>query len=222
MMTEVRSAARIVMRFKDQRGFTISELLIAAGLSLGVMASIYGVFRSNLHTVKVQENRMEANEYAMAVLDNMVREIRNTGYFPTGNACANVANTGGIAGTPSSSSLRIVYDTNGDGTCEEDASFTYDGTNVLRNAQSLTDGNVTALQFTYYPQQTGGTAPAPFCVSAGIPAGCSGTLSANLAGVQKITISVTVQSKNPDVEFGGQSSVTMSSNADLRNHGLSS
>lgn len=210
------------MRIKDQRGFTISELLVAAGLSLGVMASIYGVFRTNLHTVKVQEGRMEASEYAMAVLDNMVREIRNAGYFPTGTACANVSNTGGIVATPSSSSLRIVYDTNGDGACEEDVSFSYDGTNVLRNAQSLTDGNVTALQFTYYPQQTSTTAPAPFCFSTGNPSGCSGTLSSSLSAVQKITISITVQSKNPDVQFGGQSTITMSSSADLRNHGLPS
>jgi Tfp pilus assembly protein PilW len=210
------------MRVKDQRGFTLSELMIAAGLSLAVMASIYGLFRSQTHTIKGQESRMEAHEYAMSVLDIMVREIRNTGYFPTGTACANVSNTGGIVSTTTAQSFRFVYDTNGDGVCEEDISFAYDGTNVLRNSQSLTDGNVTALQFTYYPQQTSGTAPAPFCVSTGIPAGCSGNLSSNLGAVQKITISVTVQSKNPDVQFGGQSTVTMSSSADLRNHGLSS
>jgi Tfp pilus assembly protein PilW len=210
------------MRHKDQRGFTISELLIAAGLSLAVMASIYGLFRSQTHTIKGQESRMEAHEYAIAVLDILVREIRNTGYFPTGTACANVSNTGGIVATPTANSLRIVYDTNGDGTCEEDVSFTYDGTNILRNTQSLTDGNVTALQFTYYPQQTSVTAPAPFCFSTGNPSGCSGNLSSNLSAVQKITISVTVQSKSNDVEFGGLSVVTMSSNADLRNHGLPS
>jgi hypothetical protein len=43
-----------------------------------------------------------------------------------------------------------------------------------------------------------------------------------LSSVQKITVSITVQSKNPDVQFGGQSTITMSSSADLRNHGLSS
>jgi Tfp pilus assembly protein PilW len=70
------------LKLKDQRGFTLSELLIAAGLSLAVMASIYGLFRSQMHTIKGQESRMEAHEYAMAVLDAMVREMRNTGYFP--------------------------------------------------------------------------------------------------------------------------------------------
>jgi type IV pilus assembly protein PilW len=212
------------LKVKDQRGFTLSELLIAAGLSLAVMASIYGLFRSQTHTIKGQESRMEAHEYAMVVLDTIVREIRNAGYFPTGTPCTNVANTGGIVSIPTVDSFRLVYDTNGDGSCEEDVSFTYDNVNrnILRNGAALTDGNATAIQFTYYPQQTSSTAPAPLCFSTGNPVGCSGNLSSSLSGVQKITITVSVQSRNPDVQFGGQSTITMSSSADLRNHGLSS
>jgi hypothetical protein len=38
--------------------------------------------------------------------------------------------------------------------------------------------------------------------------------------VQKIAISVTVQAKSKDTQYGGQSVITMSSTADLRNHGL--
>jgi type II secretory pathway pseudopilin PulG len=212
------------VKLKDQRGFTLSELLIAAGLSLAVMASIYGLFRSQTHTIKGQESRMEAHEYAMVVLDTMIREVRNAGYFPTGTPCTNVSNTGGIVATPTADSLRLVYDTNGDGSCEEDVSFTYDSVNknILRNGSALTDGNATTIQFTYYPQQTSGTAPAPYCVSTGIPTGCSGNLASSLSSVQKITVSITVQSKSPDVQFGGQSTITMSSSADLRNHGLPS
>jgi Tfp pilus assembly protein PilW len=216
------------MRLKDQRGFTISELLVAAGLSLGVMASIYGVFRSNLHTVKAQESRMEAHEYAMVVLDNMMREIRNTGYFPT-VACNG---TGGVV-SATATLFALTYDANSDGDCADtDEAVTYqrngnDITRTTNSAQTLTDGNVTDLRFIYYPQQTGGTLPPPYCYAVandlvvnGVT--CSGVVSANLANIQKVTISVTVQSKNPDVEFGGQSNVTMSSSADLRNHGLAS
>jgi hypothetical protein len=154
----------------------------------------------------------------------IVREIRNTGYFPTATACATTpANTAGII-TATAQSFRLVYDTNGDGACEEDVSFTYDAANknILRNGAALTDGNATAIQFTYYPQQTSGATPAPYCFSAGNPAGCSGDLAANLSAVQKVTISITVQSKNTDVQFGGLSSITMSSSADLRNHNLPS
>ncbi len=214
------------MKLKDQKGFTLSELLVAAGLSLAVMAAIYGLFRSQTHTIKGQESRMEAHEYAMAILDLMVREIRNTGYFPAGTACSNVSNTAGIA-SASLTSFSLVYDKDGNGTCSGDdevITFAYNsvGQDVTRNSQALSDGNVTAVQFTYYPQQTSGTAPAPYCFSTGVPAGCSGNLASSLSSVQKIAVSVTVQSRNPDVQFGGQSTITMSSNADLRNHGLPS
>jgi hypothetical protein len=192
--------------------------MVAAGLSLFVLAIIYGVFRSQTHTVKGQESRMEAQEYAMSVLDLIVREIRNTGYFPT----TECNSTGGIAAA-TATSFSFVYDRNNDGACtgdDEVVVFAYDGTNVTRNGQALTDGNATAFQFTYYPQQTSGTAPAPYCISPGNPSGCSGDLAASLLAVQKITVSVSVQSKNPDVQFGGQSTITMSSGADLRNHNV--
>lgn len=212
------------MTLRNQKGFTLPELMVATGLSLAILASVYGLFRSQTRTIRAQENRTEAHEYAMVVLDMMVREIRNTGYFPSGNACVtSPANTGGIIAA-TAQSFRLVYDADGDGACEQDVSFTYDSNarNILRNGQPLTDGNATAVQFVYYPQQTSGTAPAPYCFSAGNPSGCSGTLGLSLMNVQQIRISLTVQSKSPDVQFGGQPNVTMSSSADLRNHGLSS
>jgi Tfp pilus assembly protein PilW len=188
-------------------------------LSLFVLASIGGVFRAQTHTVKGQESRMEAHEYAMTVLDMMVREIRNTGYFPS-TACDN---NGGIV-SASATALSLQYDKDGNGACsgdEEVIAFAYDSTskNVTRNAtQTLTDGNVTAVQFTYYPQQTSGSTPAPYCISSGVPSGCSGTLSSNLRSVQKITLSLTVMPKSSDAAFTG-APVIMTATADLRNHG---
>ena len=40
--------------------------------------------------------------------------------------------------------------------------------------------------------------------------------------VQRVQVTLTVQSKNPDQQFGGQLNATMTSNADLRNRGLPS
>ncbi len=201
------------MRLTDQRGFTLIELLVAAGLSLFIMASIGGVFRAQSHTVKGQESRMEAHEYALTVLDVMVREIRNTGYYP-GAACDA---TGGIV-SASATSINIRYDKNGDGLCSGDdevITFAFAGSDVTRNPlttnQVLTDGNATNLQFTYYPQQTSGTAPTAFT---SLPLS-----AADRTAVKKIAISITVLPRSTDSQFTG-AAVTMSTTADLRNHGL--
>ena len=98
------------MRINKQAGFNLIELVVAMGFSLAVLASVYGFFRAQTHTTKGQESRMEAHEYAMSVLDTIVREIRNTGYFPNnGTPCTNVANTGGIVAA-TADSFRLVYD----------------------------------------------------------------------------------------------------------------
>jgi type II secretory pathway pseudopilin PulG len=212
------------MKSTEQTGFTLIEVIIAMGFSLVILASIYGFLRAQTHTTKGQESRMEAHEYAMAVLDSMVREIRNTGYFPNnGTPCTSPANTGGIVSPATANSFTLVYETDmNPATCDRSVAFTYDGVskNVLRDGQALTDGNVTGLSLTYYPEQTSGTAPAPYCFSTGNPSGCNGLLSSNLSNVQKILVSITVQAKSPDTQFGGQSTITMSSIAELRNHGL--
>ena len=218
------------MEMRNQRGFTVAELIVGMGLSLAVLATVYGVFRSQTHTVKGQEKQLEAQEYALNVLDIMVREIRNTGYFPGGTACGGTASTAGIIAADAAS-LQIVYDSNALGAaCNElIIAYAYNSTtkNITRavngaTAEPLTDANVTAFQLTYYPQQTSSTAPSPFCVATGNPSGCSGTLSSNYSAVKKILVSITVQAKSNDVDFGGQSTITMSLNADLRNHGLPS
>ncbi|MDH3445184.1 MAG: hypothetical protein OEN50_14750 [Deltaproteobacteria bacterium] len=211
------------MKINENTGFSLIELLFAMGFSLAIMASIYGFFRAQTHTVKGQESRMEAHEYAMMVLDSMVREMRNTGYFPNdGTPCTSPANTAGIV-SATANSFTMVYETDmTPAACDRTVSFSYDSTNknILRDGQSLTDGNITAVSYIYFPQQTSAANPPPFCVTVGTPIGCSGSLSTNLANVKKIAISITVQARSKDTQFGGGSTLSMWSSADLRNHGL--
>lgn len=198
---------------KDELGFSLTELLVSMGLSLFVLAVVGSLFRSQTHTVKGQESRMEAHEYALTVLDVMIREVRNSGYFPK----APCDNTGGIV-SATATSINFQYDKTGEGICDpsnndEFITFAYDSTarNITRNGQALSDGNVTAVQFTYYPQQTSVTTPTPF---SSLPLSAS-----DRAAVKQIAISITVQPKSSDSQFTG-SAVTMSATADLRNHGL--
>ena len=222
------------MVWKSQKGFTLAELLVAITLSLAVLGAVRAVYRVQAHTVKAQEYRMEAQEYARAALDMMVRETRNLGYFPNRTPCAAPANTKGIVAA-SAQSIHFVYDADGNNDCAgagEEITYSYDATalDISRTqnggaAQTLTDGNVTTFQFVYYPKQTVGTLPPPYCYAAagdlvvnGVT--CSGIVTANLANIQRVSISLTVQSKSTDTQFGGQQTITMDSNANLRNRGL--
>jgi hypothetical protein len=87
----------------------------------------------------------------------MVREIRNTDTSPRHRLFGRF-NTAGIV-SADASSFSLVYDKDGSGTCSSDdevVAFAYDSVSkdVTRNSQALSEGNVTAVQFIYYPQQT--------------------------------------------------------------------
>ncbi len=194
-------------------GFTLIELLVSALLSSIIVLATYSVYRFQMHSAKVQEKRLEAQEYARNVLDMMVREIRNTGYFPVG-ACTTPANTNGIVAA-SDQSFQFVYDANALNGCadpDENIKYAYvttgcsAGGDIIRDngtASPLTECNVTSLNLRYFQQD-----------------GTELTSPVNLANIQRVLITLTVQSKNPDVEFSGQLTATVTSNVDLRNRGL--
>jgi len=218
---------------EKQNGFTLVEFLVSILLTSIIMGAIYSVYRVQTHSAKVQESRLEAQEYARSVLDMMVREIRNAAYNPLG-ATLGTNCAGGLAGVPgvvtaTATSIRFTYDfqdttpatlpNDPDGHCDaadEDITYTFDTTgcpsgygNVTRNgsANPLTNCNVTTFTLRYFNQA--GTEFAPPGVT-------------DLPNIQRVMITLTVQSLKPDTEFGGQLNATMTSNADLRNRGLPS
>jgi prepilin-type N-terminal cleavage/methylation domain-containing protein len=222
-MTKLRTSAA---------GFTMIELLVSMVLSLVTVASVYAVYRVQAHTLNVQQNRQIAMDYARGVVDTMVREIRNAGANPLGvSSGANCAGspTAGLPGvvTATSTSFKLTYDYRGsaagslpDGNCDDpDEEVTYQyqipgpqncasGTgDITRTAngttEPLTDCNVTAFSLSYYAQNSS-TAMSPVVVT----------------DIQRVQLTVTVQSKHPDGQFGGQLTSTISSNIDLRNRGL--
>jgi type IV pilus assembly protein PilW len=192
------------MSFGNQKGFTLAELLVAMSLSLIVLGAVYSVYRVQAHTVKVQEHRMEAQEYARVALDMMVREIRNSGYFPNQTPCGGNP-TNGIAAF-SINSIHFVYDYTADGDCAdpgEDITYTHDpvSLNISRTdgngPTTMTDGNITFFEFKYFDVN-----------------GAETTVAAN---IKRVSVLLTVRSKSTDTQFNGQQTITMNSTIDLRN-----
>src|SRR5215470_10828533 len=182
----------------NQKGFTVVELLVAMAMSIAILGAARAMYTLQAHTMKAQENQMEAEEYARVTLDMMAREIRNLGYFPKQTACTtSPANTKGIV-SATTTSINFVYDADGNGDCAgtnppESIAYTYDSTakDITRTAggstQTLTNGNITAFQLVYYPRQTSGTPPAAYS---------SGSIAGNLGNIQRVDISLTVQLKH--------------------------
>lgn len=198
--------------------------MVSMVLSMTVLAAVYSFYKVQARTLKVQENRQEGMEYARGVLDLMAREIRNAGYNPTkatsGTNCAGTptAGTPGVV-TATSTLFKFTYDSTSDGNCngtDEEITYEYQtpgpqncasNGDIVRTAngtsEAITDCNVTAFSYTYYAKDSS-TAMSPIVV----------------ASIQRMKVSITIQSKNPDAEFGGQLTSAVSSNIELRNVGL--
>ncbi len=203
------------MTLRKQDGFTLIETFIAMFMLSITMLAFFSVYRMQTRSLKGQENRLEAQQAARAAMEFMVREIRNAAYNPT--EATNGANCGvwGNAGAPgvieaTQTSFHFSYDANSDGTCsgggtlDENIRYSFASGDISREAdggaaEALTDGNATDLTLAYFDQ--------------------AGNPTTVLANIKRITITVRIDSKNMNDEFGGALAAQMTSNVDLRNRG---
>lgn len=220
------------MKKSPAAGFTLIELLVSMLFTFILLGVIYSVYRVQVHTVKVQERRQEAMEYARAVIDLMVREIRNAGHNPR-EATLGVGCLGGVLPgipgllTATQQTISFTYDYRGDasgsapdGDCndsDEQIQYRYLSPgprncpsgrgDILRTAngseEAITDCNVTEFKLEYFARNSS-TPMSPV-----IP-----------ANVQRVKVTLTVQSDEPDPQFGGQLAARVFSSIELRNMGL--
>ncbi len=209
------------MTLSKHDGFTLIETIVAMLMLSITMAAFYSVYRMQTRSLKGQENRLEAQQAARSALDFMVREIRNAGYNP--NAETNGADCGvwGNAGTPgvieaTATTFHFSYDADKDGACtgggtlDENIKYSFANGDVTREAdggapEELTDGNAT-MSLAYFDQDDNSLTSFPLSAAA-------------RDSIQRVSITVTVLSKNMTDEFGGAMTATMTTNVDLRNRG---
>ena len=72
------------MPVTNQRGVTLTELLIALALGLFTVGAVYAVYLNQVKRQIVQEDVLAMQQTARAALDMMAREIRMAGYDPMG------------------------------------------------------------------------------------------------------------------------------------------
>ena len=94
------------------------ELFVSIFLTLIIMSVVFSVYRLQTRTLKVQEKRLDAQQYVRSILSLMVREVRNVGHFPVGTCSTTPAHTLGII-LADRQSFHFVYDSDDDGDCSD-------------------------------------------------------------------------------------------------------
>jgi type IV pilus assembly protein PilW len=141
---------------KNNRGFTLTELLVAMGLSAVVMASIGYVYYSQQKSYLVQENLAAAQQNLRTAMYFIERDIRMAGCDPTQNItpAPGIQDIGWDAGENRYTSLSFTSDSDGD-RAVENISYSWadndgDGNEdcITRNGDLIAE-NIDALDFVY-------------------------------------------------------------------------
>jgi type IV pilus assembly protein PilW len=94
--------------FRNQKGFTLVELLVVLALSSIVTAAVYKSFTAQQQVYIVQDQVAGMQQDIRASLEVMMKEIRMAGYDPQGTADAGIT-------AATSSSIQFTADQNGNG-----------------------------------------------------------------------------------------------------------
>ncbi len=186
-----------------EKGFTLTELLIAMAISGIILGTIGGTFIIQRKSFGIQEQVTEMIQTARASMDMITREVRMAGYDPAG---------AGFVGIPyNSSQLQIIADLDGDASTagpNENITYSYDGTN-LRIVRNTGGGNQPFAEnvqgFTFEYLDT------------------SGVASSITANIRQIKITITTRTGKPDPNYsanGGFRTYTLTSLITPRNLAL--
>lgn len=202
-------------RYRNSQGFTLTEVLVTSVFALTILGTLYGFYRTQLHSLRSQEKRTEVLETARAVMDLMVREIREAG---------NWSGTGGVAppgyariqGIPTAIQLQVQMDLNGNGDCDdthEDVTYTYNAAREVIERNSRTSPVASNVYtppesdfLTYY--SAGGTTPLPHPIS-------------DPTDIKRVRIAFEVKVDDPTPEgkaVGRKLTTLLVSNVTLRNN----
>ena len=205
----------------NERGFTLAEMLVVCSIVGLVMAGLLGLVMSGQQVYWFGTTQVDAQQTVRVALEQMVREIREAGYYPQNPdtnpatcAAAPCYNFAAIGSGPTASSLTLQYDWNGDGASAASGTVT----DPLRGTPR---GERTIYTFTggyLYRQEVGVDASAPGpSIASGITGLTfsyfdeNGAPTSTPANIRTIDINVTAQTANKGAY------VTMSDRIRIRN-----
>jgi len=177
-------------RLREQKGFTLVELMIAMLVGGVVMAAVMTSFLSQHETYLAQDEVVEMQQNARVAMDMLSRDIRTIGYNPEGKTSAELT-TSGIQADGTASILTFTRDDGtGTGTPETIEYSLYDaygadgdgkvddlGRKVGNATIQPVAENISRLEFRYLDED--------------------GNPTNTLSSVRAIQVSMMVQAANP-------------------------
>jgi len=76
-----------VAALKDERGFTLAEMLVVCALLGTVMAGVLSLVMVGQQSATATMNKVDAQSNARMGIDRVIEEIREAGYLPAGPTC---------------------------------------------------------------------------------------------------------------------------------------
>lgn len=199
---------------RNQKGTSLTDVLVATALGLITVTSALGFYRYQLFAFRHQSAQVEVQTAARAVLNLVISELRRAAGNPR---C--VPNFEGIA-EASASRIRIRSDLDGNGATDssgEDVTYAFDSAagRLTRTTagvtEELSDSNfaATGFQLRYFDGSGAELVPS-----------ASGLTQAQRAAVRRISVALTLSRRAIDPRNNQSLSATVSSSADLRNRFL--
>ena len=211
---------------RNERGYTLAEMLVVCAIVGLVMASLLGLVLSGQQAFWYGTTQVDAQQTARVAVERMVKEIREAGYYPqaptplTTGACATLIcyayNFDAIATGMTSASVTLQYDWDGDGASAASAKV---NDPVLCATGTACRGERVAYGFSSgaLTRQEMGVDGSPVTIASGISSLAftyfdeNGAATTVPADVRTIAVTVTAQSASQGAY------VTMSDRIRLRN-----
>jgi type II secretory pathway pseudopilin PulG len=163
----MRVAQAVARRSRDDRGFTLPELLIATVLAMMVIGAAVTIFTAGIRSQPRVDTQAAAIQQARVAMENMIRELRQGSSVPSATASQLAVVTyvhNATCGT-TTPQCRVTYTCATSGTCTRVVSRP-DGTSPAAPAR-IVSGLATNNVFTYAPPTT--TTPASVGVVLAFP-----------------------------------------------------
>ena len=169
---------------RDEKGFTLVELLVAMAVAGIAMTGIYSVYYSQQKSHTAQEEVAEMQQNLRAAMYFMAKDIRMAGCNPTGTASAGFV-------TANSNDIRFTMDTHGQATTDapngtinndEDIRYYLSGNDLIREtgdgSGATVAENIQALSFAYLDP--------------------NGTATTSLLSIRSVQVTLTAQTGRPE------------------------